>query len=516
MRARPSHFSGDSEDVVLDVRGIVKRFPGVCALDAVDFELRRGEVHALVGENGAGKSTLIHILGGVYRPDSGSILLEGKEVCFSGVVDAVHHGLGIVFQELSLVGGLSVAENVFANRQPVKFGDMIDRRRLYEETSRILGLFELSIDPSGQVRHLSADERQVVEILKAISHDPKVLIFDEPTSSLAASHVKRLFNIIRKLKSQGCSVIYISHHLREVFGLADRVTVLRDGRHVETCAVSEVSEDELVRKMVGREVVDMYGGRTTSVGQECFRVEGVSRQPQVKDVSFSVGCGEIVGIAGLSGAGRTSLGRGIFGADPFDGGEMFLNSRQIRINNCRQAIENRIGYLTEDRNEQGLFGGMTIRENCVAPSLDCFVKRFGLMDEQAITDFAEVNRFKLNIVSPSVHRRVEKLSGGNQQKVLLSMWMGIKPQLLIVDEPTRGVDVGAKSEIYHLLRGLAGQGVGIIMISSDLLEILGLSERVLVIRGGKIVGEFGRGEATEENVIACASDVLLRQNVELK
>jgi ABC-type sugar transport system ATPase subunit len=355
-------------------------------------------------------------------------------------------------------------------------------------------MFELEIDPRRLVGGLSPDHQQVVEILKALSQSPSVLILDEPTSSLAAAHVKRLFGILKDLKVQGLSVIYISHHLREVFEVADRVTVLRDGRHVDTSSVGDVTEEDLVRKMVGREIIDMYG-KTAEWGRECFRIEAAGRGNDFQDISFSVKAGEIVGIAGLSGAGRTELARGIFGAEPLEMGRMFLDNRPVEIHNPSQAINHRIGYLTEDRKEQGLFLGMTVRENCVAPSLRCFVNRLGLMDERAITDFAEVNRARLNIVTPSVRQKVENLSGGNQQKVLLSMWMAIQPLLLIVDEPTRGVDVGAKSEIYHLLRELAAHGVAIIMISSDLLEILGLSDRILVMRNGRLAGEFTAAEA---------------------
>jgi len=516
-------FRDSGDDIVLEVRDIVKTFPGVRALDRVSFQLARGEVHALVGENGAGKSTLIHILGGVQQADSGQIYLEGRRVWFSDPHSAAAAGIAVVFQELSVMGNLSVAENIFANRQPVKYAgfpkrpllrlgallNMVDRKRLYNETAKILKLFKLEIDPRVQLRHLSADQQQVVEILKAISQDPSVLILDEPTSSLSGTHTRLLFKIIKKLKQQGLSIIYISHHLPEIFEVAERVTVLRDGKYIQTCQVRAVSEQDLVRKMVGREIVDMYGRQTRGPGRECFRVEGAGRGSDFQDISFSVRCGEIVGIAGLSGAGRTQLARAIFGVEPLETGRMFLNNRPVKIRSPQEAINNRLGFLTEDRKEQGLFWGMTIRENCVAPSLRCFVNKVGLMNEKAITDFAEASRTKLNIATPSVWQQVANLSGGNQQKVLLSMWMGIQPRLLIVDEPTRGVDVGAKSEIYHLLRELAARGVGIIMISSDIMEILGLSDRILVMRNGRFVGEFTREQATEENVIACASEVCL-------
>jgi ABC-type sugar transport system ATPase subunit len=500
----------NAETPVLRVHNVVKSFPGVRALDRVDFELAKGEVHALVGENGAGKSTLIHILGGVLEPDCGQIFLDGQPVSFSSPHSAAVHGISVVFQDLSVVPNLSVAENIFVNRQPVKCLNIIDRKRLYEQAAEILKLFELELDPRARLAELSADQQQVVEILKAVSQNPRVLILDEPTSSLSADHVRLLFDIIHKLKQQGISVLYISHHLREVFDVAESVTVLRDGEVVDTCLVGDVTEEDLIHKMVGREIVDMYSARTEQLGPECFRLEEATCRSDFRGISFSVRCGEILGVAGLSGAGRTALARAIFGAEPLDAGRMFLNGRPITIKTPRQAINNRIGYMTEDRKLQGLFLQMTIRENCVAPSLDCFVNRLGLVDEKAITDFAEVSRIRLNIVAPGVTQQVGNLSGGNQQKVLLSMWTGVQPQLLIVDEPTRGIDIGAKSEIYHILRELAAHGVAIIMISSDLLEILGLSDRILVMRSGRLVGEFTSDQATEENIIACASQVELK------
>lgn len=501
--------AGQTAGIVLQACDIVKSFPGVRALGGVDFDVREGEIHALVGENGAGKSTLIHVLSGVHEPDSGQVYLHGEAVSFSNPHSAARAGIAVVFQELSLVPGLSVAENIFAHRQPVGWLNLIDRRRLHREAAEILALFGLDIEPEVLVGNLSPDNQQLVEILKALSQSPRVLILDEPTSSLSASHVRLLFGILTRSRQEGLSVIYISHHLREVFEVADRVTVLRDGKHVDTCVVVDVTEGELVQKMVGREIVDMYGSRTAEAGAECLRLEGVGRGDDFRDISFSVSAGEIVGLAGLSGAGRTELARGIFGAEPLEKGRMFLNGRPVEIRSCAEAVRNRVAYLTEDRREQGLFSRMTIRDNCVAPSVRCFVNRLGLMDEGTITDFAEVSCARLNIVTPEVTQEVGNLSGGNQQKVLLAMWMGIQPQVLIVDEPTRGVDVGAKSEIYHLLRELALHGAAVILISSDLLEILGLSDRILVMRNGRLVGEFTAAEATEENVIACASEVSL-------
>lgn len=492
---------------ILHMRDIVKTFPGVRALDKVCFDLRQGEVHALVGENGAGKSTLIHVLAGVHQADSGRVYLEGHPVTFADPRASAECGIGVVFQDRSLCGNLSVAENIFANRQPIRGPrlQLIDWKLLHAKTARVLKLFDLSIDPRTLVKSLSAALQQVVEILKAIANRPRILILDEPTSSLTASETDLLFENLRRLKDEGMSLIYISHHLPEVFEIADRVTVLRDGRNVDTCNVSDVKEKDLVTRMVGRELVDMYGRQSAEIGPECFRIDSAERGADFRDVSFSVRRGEIVGLAGLAGAGRTELARAIFGAEPLRAGEMYLNDKPFKTRTPTQAIANHVGYLTEDRKAEGLFLRMTVRQNCVAACLDAFTNRAGLMDEKAITGFAEQRRAQFNIVTPTVHQQVGNLSGGNQQKVLLAMWMGVRPVFLIIDEPTRGVDVGARSEIYHRLRDLAASGVGILMISSDLPEILGLSDRVLVMRGGRIVREFEAKDASEENIIAYAT-----------
>ena len=492
---------------VLKVRDVVKTFPGVRALDSVCFELRRGEVHALVGENGAGKSTLMHVLGGVLPREAGQVLLDGRPFSPANPHAAADKGVCVVFQELSLSPNLSIAENIFAHRQPVrwKWLDLIDRELLHDRTAEILKRFELQLDPATAVRDLPVALRQVVEILKAISQEPRILILDEPTSSLTAVETRLLFENIRQLKAQGTSVIYISHHLPEIFEIADRVTVLRDGRNVQTCDVADVTEDEIVRRMVGRELIDMYSRRTTAIGTECFRIEGGRRGETFSDVSFAVRSGEIVGMAGLAGAGRTELARGIFGVEPLDAGTLHVDGKPITVRSPGQAVANRIGYLTEERKAQGLFMRMSVRENCVAPVLASFADRWGLMNERAVTALARRNRTEFGIVTPSVDQEVGNLSGGNQQKVLLSMWIGAGPRFLIADEPTRGVDVGAKNEIYRRLRALAAEGVGILLISSELPEVLGLSDRILVMRAGRLAGRFEADRTTEEELIACAT-----------
>jgi ABC-type sugar transport system ATPase subunit len=494
---------------VLEARGIAKSFPGVRALDSVDIDVGRGEVHALVGENGAGKSTLMHVLAGVYQPEAGDIMLDGAPVRFRNPHDAIAHGISVVFQELSLVPGLSIAENIFANRQPVGALNFIDRKRLDAGAADLLRLFNLDIHPATPVRRVSMGQRQMVEILKAVSQHPKLLILDEPTSSLSTSEIRLLFDNIRRLQNQGVSFIYISHHLPEIFEIAGRVTILRDGRRVDTRNVSDVTEEDLIRNMVGRELVNMYGARQTPIGDTFFRIENAGRANAFSDVSFTLRRGEILGMAGLVGAGRTEIARAIAGVEPIDRGRIQLDGAGIAVKSPRQAIARGIGYLTEDRKEQGLFPGLGLRENIAAPSLARFAGPFGLMRDRAITQFAAAARDQFKIAAPSLRRPVFQLSGGNQQKALLAAWVGTQPKLLIVDEPTRGVDVGAKSDIYARIRELAAAGIGILVISSDLPELLGLCDRILVIRAGRIAGEFDRQSATEETVIACAAGVQL-------
>ncbi len=494
-------------DIILEARDIVKTFPGVRALDGVNLKVRRGETHAIVGENGAGKSTLMLVLTGVHRPDSGEIFLDGQEMHFSSPHDAVSHGISIVYQELSLVPSLSIAENIFANRQPVNAIGAVDRGELRRRAREALALFDLdSLDPSTLVKNLNPATQQVVEILKAISTDPSVLILDEPTSSLTDVEVTRLFENIRTLTRRGIACIYISHHLSEIFRIAKTVTILRDGHFVCDAEVDAINEDFLVSNMVGRTITDIYGERAapSSFGKTRFEARGLSRSGAFSGASFMARSGEIVGFSGLVGAGRTEVGLAIFGAQPPDSGTMELDGAVIAPTSPREAIDLGIGYLTEDRKTQGLFLDFPVRANLAANRLASLsagpVINDRLMDEaaaKAVRDY--------RIASGSGRKPVRTLSGGNQQKVLLGAWIGIEPRLLIVDEPTRGVDIGARSEIYGFLRALAGRGTAIIMISSDLTEILGLSDRIYVMKSGRIAGELDGREATEESVIALAT-----------
>jgi len=496
-----------AQENILQVNGITKRFPGVLALDKVSFGLKKGEVHAIVGENGAGKSTLMHILGGLYKQNAGQIVLEGSKVAFSSPVDAQKHGISIVFQELSLSAELSVAENIFVNRQPKRLG-LIDHRRLHQRTSKMLDLFSENINPKMPVKFLTIAKQQVVEILKALSHDPKVLILDEPTSSLTQVETEKLFENIRILKERGISIIYISHHLQEIFEIADRATVLRDGKYVDTVNVADVDEEKIVGMMVGREVTHEYVPRPGKIdrGSVVLEAKGLCHTHLFADVSFKVHAGEILGFAGLIGAGRTEMAKALFGLEKLSAGQIILNGQEVSIKSPTDAMRQGIAYTSENRKLDGLFLSQSIKENCVSPQLKEFAGRaIGFLDEKRMADFAQMCIDKFNIITPSLKQRVRNLSGGNQQKVLLSMWLGIGPKVLIVDEPTKGVDVGAKAEIYDILRALADTGVAIIIISSELLEVLTISDRILVMKSGRIVGSMDNSEATEENVIAYAT-----------
>ncbi len=530
---------------VLRLVGIHKRFGAVLALDGVDLNVNAGEVHALVGENGAGKSTLIHIVAGTLPPDRGEIFLaqsgargdrsspvsreashtEGEEgdasalrrVQFRNGHEALCAGISAVFQELSLVGTLSVAENIFANRQPVNRWNFIRRGDLRRQTQALLDGFDIGIEPDTAVERLSVAERQVVEILKALSSRPRVVLFDEPTSSLTQRETRTLFSLIHRLRGEGTAIIYVSHHLPEVLELADRVTVLRDGRRVATLPRSDVSERDLIRLMVGRELSDIYGQphwfpEKQAAETPRLRVAGLGRRGVFSGVAFDLRPGEIVGLAGLVGAGRTEIGRALFGLAPATEGEIWLDGRRIWPRSAGEAMNAGIAYVTEDRKALGLYLRHSVRDNLAAPWVSrahaCAVRGFstgaGFLRDRQLDDYAEASRKRFRIVAPDVRQTVGRLSGGNQQKVLLAAWIGIEPRVLIADEPTRGVDVGARGEIYGYLRELAQSGTAILLISSDLQEILGMSDRVLVMRAGRIVKQLDRAEATEEGIIAAA------------
>lgn len=496
-------------EFVIEAKNIVKIFPGVRALDGVNLQIKKGTVHALVGENGAGKSTLMHTLGGIHQPDEGEIFLEGKKVSFSNAHEALKSGISIVHQELSLIPCLSVAENIFANQQPVNGLGLIKRQQLNDKAKKMLGFFDIyDLDPNQLVNELSIANQQVVEILKAMAYEPKVLILDEPTSSLTEIETQQLFRNIRTLKEKGISFIYISHHLQEIFEIADEVTILRDGKYICSAAVKDIDEDFLITNMVGRKIEKIYGERPPQarIGEVKLEVQNLCRKNIFQNISFQIRSGEIVSFSGLVGAGRTEIGRAIFGAEPATSGKVLLNGKEIHVKNPEEAIRLGIGYMSEDRKEEGLYVQFSIKENMIANRLRTFSKH-GYLQEKDIDSIVSKAVSDYHVSTPSIFQKVGNLSGGNQQKVLLASWFGIDPQVLIVDEPTRGVDIGAKSEIYTLLRELAATGVAILVISSDLPEVLGISDRIIVIREGQVAGEISASEATEENVIALASGV---------
>jgi ribose transport system ATP-binding protein len=487
---------------LLEMRGITKRFPGVTALDGVDFELERGEVHVILGENGAGKSTLIKMLSGAYHPDEGEILLDGQRVDISSAAVAQSKGISTIYQEFNLVPQLTVAENIFLGRQPRRFG-IVDRRKMRDEAHELLERIKVRVDSHAPVSTLGVAQRQMVEIAKALSLDARILIMDEPTASLSGQEVERLFEIVRGLKEEEVGVIFISHHLEEVTEIGDRVTVLRDGKMVGQVPAT-TDHQELVRMMVGRSIEDQFPRRRPGVGEVLLEVKELSREGVLHDISFQVRAGEVVGIAGIVGAGRTELARAIFGADPLDSGEVWVEGRRMERFDPREAKHRGIGFITEDRQGQGIVPPLSVAENLALASLGRYTSA-GFVNRKEQRSRAQKMIEELTIRTPSPEQEIRYLSGGNQQKVVIGKWLLADSKVLIMDEPTRGIDVGAKVEIYELMNELTEHGAGILMISSDLPEVLGLSDRILVMAGGRITGELSREEASQEKVMTLAT-----------
>ena len=492
---------------LLQLQAIDKTFPGVQALKDAQFDVRRGEVHALIGENGAGKSTLIKIVAGVYQPDTGSMRLDGAQVRFDNPREAQLAGIATIYQELGLYPELSVAENIFMGHAPTRqrgFFRTVDWQRMETEAEALLAELNIhNLDAGAKVGALNVGNRQRVEIAKALSLDARILIMDEPTAALTEADVEQLFSIVRLLRDRGVSIIYISHRLSEVFELADRVTVLRDGQYIGTQQVRDTSESELISMMVGRTIDNLFPKQRARIGQVALEARNLNRPPLTRDVSFTVRAGEIVGLAGLVGSGRSETAQVIFGVLPAESGEIWLNGEQVEIHRPSEAVKHGIGYVPEDRGHQGLVREMTIRENTSMAVLET-VSRNSFVNRAKERLLANRSIKQLSIRATGPEQIVNKLSGGNQQKVVVSKWLASSPKVLIMDEPTRGVDVGAKSEIHRLMSQLAAEeGLAILMISSELPEILGMSDRILVMREGRLVGEFNRDEATQE-VIAHA------------
>ncbi len=487
------------------MEAIDKRFPGVHALKSVGFDLRPGEVHALMGENGAGKSTLMKILSGVYHPDSGRILIDGQEVTLPAPRAAQALGIGIIHQELALMRDLTVAQNIWIGREPrLSFG-RLDEGKLNRDAQAIFESMNIRIDPRTVVGSLTIARQQMVEIAKALSHRSRVLIMDEPTAALNDAEIAELFTIIRRLKAEGVGIVYISHKMDEIKRISDRVTVMRDGAYVGTVEAAETPIAKIISMMVGRELLDeSVTIPDLSNAETALEARGIRRGRELKDISFSLRKGEILGFAGLMGAGRTELARAIFGAEPIDAGEIRVHGRPVKISSPADAVRAGIGYLSEDRKHYGLALGMDVRANIAMASLRRYADRFGRIDEGALARIAKDYIGKLAIRTPGDRQEVRLLSGGNQQKVVIAKWLLRDCDILIFDEPTRGIDVGAKAEIYRLLNDLAGQGKAIIVISSELPEVLRLSHRIAVMCEGRLTGILPGG-AGQEEIMALAT-----------
>jgi ribose transport system ATP-binding protein len=495
--------------MILRMEGISKSFPGVQALDGVDFEVAAGEVVALVGENGAGKSTLMKILCGAYRKDAGRIFLQDQETEIESPHHAQQLGIAIIYQEFNLTPNQSAAANIFIAREPRQGGlgrflNFVDRQRMEREAQGHLDRVGAHVPASELIRDLSVAQQQMVEVAKALAVDARIIVMDEPTSALGEDEVETLFEIIATLKEQGIAIVFISHRLEEVFRIADRVVVLRDGRRIGSMPISRATSDAIIRMMVGRELTEMFYKEKAEIGAPLLEARGLTRRGVVEDVGFTLRRGEILGFAGLVGAGRTETARLLFGVDRKDAGEVWIDGKQVNINSPVDAVAAGLGFVPEDRGLQGLVLKLPVLENIVLPTLDNH-SHAGWLDQRALYTTAQSYVGKLNIRTPHLRQKAMFLSGGNQQKVVLAKWLALHPKVLILDEPTRGIDVGAKAEVHALMSQLAQAGMGIIMISSELLEILGMSDRILVMHEGRVAALLDRSEATQEKIMAYAS-----------
>lgn len=492
-------------DVILTMKGIDKSFPGVHALDHVDLEVRKGEVHALMGENGAGKSTLMKVLTGIYHKDAGTITYEGKEVEFTNPREAQDAGIVIVHQELNMMGHLTVAQNIFIGREYMN-GKLIDDKKMNEEAKKLFDQLGINIDPKETMSRLTVGKQQMCEIAKAISHEAKVIIFDEPSAALTEAEIEELFKIIRDLRDKQMGIVYISHRMDEIKVITDRVTVMRDGGYVGTLITKDSTKDDIINMMVGRVIYEdpKTESQVAPDAPVVLKVEHLNAGRMVKDVSFELHKGEILGFSGLMGAGRTETARALFGADPKDSGDIYVNGQKVDIKTPQDAVKCGIGYLSEDRKRFGIVVDKTVAENSTMATMENFMKGI-FIDKKKEKDVAQEYVEALKTKTPSVDQLVVNLSGGNQQKVVIAKWLVRNCDILIFDEPTRGIDVGAKSEIYHLMNELVAEGKSIIMISSEMTEILRMSDRIVVMCEGRKTGELGIEEATQERIMHAAT-----------
>ena len=495
---------GTESPYLLEIVNVSKGFPGVVALDNVQLRVRAGSVLALMGENGAGKSTLMKIIAGIYQPDTGQIRLRGKPVTFDTPLAALQSGIAMIHQELNLMPHMSIAENIWIGREQLNGFHMVNHREMHRCTAALLERLRINLDPEETVGNLSIAERQMVEIAKAVSYDSEVLIMDEPTSAITETEVAHLFSIIADLRAQGKGIIYITHKMNEVFSIADEVAVFRDGAYIGLQRADSMDGDSLISMMVGRELTQLFPERHTPIGKRVLSVRDLSLDGVFDGVSFDLHAGEILGIAGLMGSGRTNVAETIFGITPSTRGEIELDGVSVRVSDPHFAIEKGFALLTEDRKLTGLFPCLSVLENMEMAVLPHYAGR-GFVQQKALRALCEDMCKKLRVKTPSLEQCIDTLSGGNQQKALLARWLMTNPRILILDEPTRGIDVGAKAEIYRLIAFLASEGMAVIMISSELPEVLGMSDRVMVMHEGELMGTLDRAEATQERVMHLAS-----------
>jgi rhamnose transport system ATP-binding protein len=489
---------------IIELSGIAKHFGSVQALQGIDFRLFPGEVHALAGENGAGKSTLVKILAGIYRPDAGMVKVGGEVVELRSPTQAQALGIAVVHQEPMLFPDLDVAENVFMGRHPRDRFGRVDWKRMYREVDQLLTSLDVPLSSHTPVQGLSVAEQQLVEIAKALSLDARVLVLDEPTAALSAHEVDELFAIVRQLRERGVAILFVSHRLEEIFEIADRLTIFRDGTHIITAPVGEMTTEAIIRHMVGRELSNLFPKSEARIGDVVLEVRHLSRPGSFTDVSFQLRQGEILGFAGLVGAGRTEVARVLFGLDRAESGEIWLKGKQVRIRSPRDAMRSGLAYVPEDRHQHGLVMDFSIAANVTLPILKQ-VSRLGLIDPRLERKIAGDYSSQLHVRSSGIEQLVNALSGGNQQKVVLSKWLATNPSVLILDEPTRGIDVGAKAEVHRIISDLAVEGLAIILISSELPEVLAMADRVIVLHEGRVSGIFARSEATQERVMFAAT-----------
>ena len=492
-------------DYILEFRGINKSFTGVKALKDISFQIRRGEVHALMGENGAGKSTLMKILSGAYTKDSGGILVDGREVTIKNTSDSEKLGIAIIYQELNLIPELSVAENIFLHRQPQR-GIFVDWKQMNSQAADVLKQIDVDIDTKATVSSLSVAQQQMVEIAKAVSYHSDVIVFDEPTSSLTEEEVEHLFRIINMLRDRGCGIIYISHKMEEILRISDEVTVMRDGAWVATEPAAEMTMERIIKLMVGRELTNRFPPKDNEIGGVLLEVEGLTAMhSKLRDVSFNVHKGEIVGLAGLDGSGRTEVLENIFGVATRKSGVIRLHGKEVKNRRARDAIKNKFALLTEERRATGIFGILDIQENTTISSLKKYKVKGLYLSRKKMEESTEWSIRAMRIKTPSQDTKIRSLSGGNQQKVILGRWLLTDPEVLLLDEPTRGIDVGAKYEIYQLIINLAKEGKAVIMVSSEMPELLGVCDRILVMSGGRLAGEVDAKATTQEEIMTLAA-----------